>query len=941
MLCLDMRLMQRLRGERTVVVEDEEASRDRDRSKSVCVTSFRSKPPRDVSAFKLFHRRASSAISTASDLISRRGVFSRRYYGSVEQLQQPEVDGQEHCRRFRIENGDSPGEKDEMFGSPSTPVLENPEYQTRWYFKYFLGKLHQNYVGLDNDKSPFFLSIVLNEDTNTCVPLCRAILFKKTGTQKISLPISQNKVLTVKQILSNFPNMDKVEKGPKEIFSPDIQKDLLLLEEQEGSVNFKFGVIYMKQGQTSDDEILSNEYGSYRFEQFLSLLGDKIKLRGWDKYRGGLDIKGDMTGKFSVYTIYEGHEIMFHCSTLLPYSRDNKQQVERKRHIGNDIVNIVFIDAENESAETAHSQFNPTCIKSQFTHIFAIVTMDNDNQYRLSVFSDESVPLFGPSLPCPPVFNDPYLFREFLLVKLINGEKATFETPTFARKRQRTLDMLIKDLYSEHMIDGRMAMLNRRAFSDVLADTPRHSRLKEDSRQIEFVRIGQALKLEAIVRGDAPTSLASAGCSTGTVFKRSPWEANCFYPVFPCQSIICADSWGDNRLVIGTEEGVFMVIDGNSHRMIFDKTLQVRQLNVVEPHGIFLMRCGHSNREGKVYVFRLSQIEELSDAKSRIDVKDHRLERTRGTNLYALSRPGGSKLRMCAVIGKKLQMYQWKHSAAWTAWCPSSDTDTVEGFTFLWELNLNETPTMVTILDSGWSPSSPSHGDTLVCVGYKNHWDIVNGRTGLAQHLHTVESAKANLVAALDLYEDQEIQLLLCYNHTCHFQKINEDTASSSNFDFHWNSVPSDIVCAFPYVIAFTQNTMEIRLIVNGNLIHTMTMPKLQLIASKNDIFFATTAPEFFPNKTDRLFVEIKQQDLQKHSPPASPNASPEVKPLRIYRIPIHSLNRNDHCISNCSPPTWKSADTKLTVPEQPRVSRSATSSPIPPKGKLLQGAIK
>lgn len=28
----------------------------------------------------------------------------------------------------------------QMFGSPSTPILENPEYQTRWYFKYFLGK---------------------------------------------------------------------------------------------------------------------------------------------------------------------------------------------------------------------------------------------------------------------------------------------------------------------------------------------------------------------------------------------------------------------------------------------------------------------------------------------------------------------------------------------------------------------------------------------------------------------------------------------------------------------------------------------------------------------------------------------------------------------------------------------------------------------------------
>lgn len=37
-----------------------------------------------------------------------------------------------------------------------------------------------------------------------------------------------------------------------------VSQDLLLLEEQEGSVNFKFGVIYAKKGQTTDDEMLSN-----------------------------------------------------------------------------------------------------------------------------------------------------------------------------------------------------------------------------------------------------------------------------------------------------------------------------------------------------------------------------------------------------------------------------------------------------------------------------------------------------------------------------------------------------------------------------------------------------------------------------------------------------------------------------------------------------------
>jgi hypothetical protein len=47
-------------------------------------------------------------------------------------------------------------------------------------------------------------------------------------------------------------------KTPKEIYAADIQKDLLLLEEQEGSVNFKFGVVYMKGGQKLDDEMLSN-----------------------------------------------------------------------------------------------------------------------------------------------------------------------------------------------------------------------------------------------------------------------------------------------------------------------------------------------------------------------------------------------------------------------------------------------------------------------------------------------------------------------------------------------------------------------------------------------------------------------------------------------------------------------------------------------------------
>lgn len=76
----------------------------------------------------------------------------------------------------------------------------------------------------------------------------------------------------------------------------------------------------------------------------------------------GLLSTGDMTGKESIYTVYAGHEVMYHVSTMLPHSKDNPQQLERKRHIGNDIVNIIYTDDPS-----LLESFNPNCIKSQFT----------------------------------------------------------------------------------------------------------------------------------------------------------------------------------------------------------------------------------------------------------------------------------------------------------------------------------------------------------------------------------------------------------------------------------------------------------------------------------------------------------------------------------------------------------------------------------------------
>ena len=79
------------------------------------------------------------------------------------------------------------------------------------------------------------------------------------------------------------------------------------------------------------------------------------------------DTVHDLTGLYSVYTNWRNIEIMFHVSTQLPYEKHDPQKLQRKRHIGNDIVCVVFLEADNTA-------FSPACIKSHFLHTFIVVS---------------------------------------------------------------------------------------------------------------------------------------------------------------------------------------------------------------------------------------------------------------------------------------------------------------------------------------------------------------------------------------------------------------------------------------------------------------------------------------------------------------------------------------------------------------------------------------
>jgi RAP1 GTPase activating protein 1 len=124
---------------------------------------------------------------------------------------------------------------------------------------------------------------------------------------------------------------------------------------------------------------------------------------------------------------------MFHVSTLLPHSKSERQQLERKRHIGNDIVAIVF--QENETI------FNPECITSQFLHVYLVVTpVDNDGTlFKVSVIHRDSVPPFGPNFNHSTLFQCDQIFKQWILTKLINAEMASCRASTFQKYQVRIL----------------------------------------------------------------------------------------------------------------------------------------------------------------------------------------------------------------------------------------------------------------------------------------------------------------------------------------------------------------------------------------------------------------------------------------------------------------------------------------------------------------------
>ncbi|XP_073414499.1 tuberin isoform X4 [Dendrobates tinctorius] len=125
----------------------------------------------------------------------------------------------------------------------------------------------------------------------------------------------------------------------------------------------KIGVLYVGEGQIGNERaILSNEHGSYRYTQFLTGLGKLIDLKDTqpDKiFLGGLDGQGGDDGQFTYCWHDDIMQVIFQITTFMPNNEIDPYRCNKKRHVGNNFVNIVYNDSgEFYKLGTLKGQFN-------------------------------------------------------------------------------------------------------------------------------------------------------------------------------------------------------------------------------------------------------------------------------------------------------------------------------------------------------------------------------------------------------------------------------------------------------------------------------------------------------------------------------------------------------------------------------------------------------
>ncbi|KAF2146097.1 uncharacterized protein K452DRAFT_315352 [Aplosporella prunicola CBS 121167] len=167
----------------------------------------------------------------------------------------------------------------------------------------------------------------------------------------------------------------------------------------------KIGIIFIGEGQRTEQQVLQNVMGSGDYTQFLEALGEGnwVRLKGSQMNTQGLDREFDTDGTHTICWRDRAVEVVFHVITLMPVNLEHDPYcINKKKHIGNDFVNIVF----NNSGYP----FDFDMFPSQFNYVYIVITPESrttfidtrhnielDQFYKVQVLTQPGFPEISPA----------------------------------------------------------------------------------------------------------------------------------------------------------------------------------------------------------------------------------------------------------------------------------------------------------------------------------------------------------------------------------------------------------------------------------------------------------------------------------------------------------------------------------------------------------------
>ena len=350
--------------------------------------------------------------------------------------------------------------------------------QNNYYQDYFLNQLHNNYFIKASDGTYTAISFLITNDSiyriiirlpdrdETLVIIPQGSLFRSlsyldqgSNTSQIASP-QITSARTNKKKRNNrenslfkkiFPALASSQVKIIKIPSTNevIVNELLAIDRltPRSITNFKFGLVYVKAGQTDESDIFNNNESSPDFIEFAQFLGRKITLSGWSRYNGGLDVNPEgKNGEHSIFIDFQDNQIMFHVSTMILTPSLSTLQVERKRHIGNDVAVIIF--------KEGNDPFSPLMITSGFIHAYFVVRKRSGEanqvtRYTVEIFYRDSMPILDTDLVKFPKgsYRQGDKFRNLLLDSLLKTERLALQAEVFKQRVTRLKSRALEDLY--------------------------------------------------------------------------------------------------------------------------------------------------------------------------------------------------------------------------------------------------------------------------------------------------------------------------------------------------------------------------------------------------------------------------------------------------------------------------------------------------------------